>query len=172
MVRNALFRLLASLTDLVDANFAGHDDLHAASLTIEDPEKSASLRQLSEELRRHAIELQGLLSDMGISSSSPAKTELQSRAFFDFAKQQNGTEEILRIAANCYRIVKDEYDSVLDTHPENATTDFLRRQYGVIDVGEATLRAMGETRTLDMDVGGCGPRFSLSDSTETNRFRV
>lgn len=132
---------------LIEAIFAGRDELAAAATTLDDPRHDRTCRQLSDMLDRHAVELRQLLLPHGKRLNPPADVLAQSIAFFEFAKARNGAAGVLRIAANCYRLVRDQYDMVLDTNPESSLTSTLHRQRLLVEVGCQTLHTLREILT-------------------------
>lgn len=142
MNSNLPSKLIERIEELVDASFSGRDELYAAAKTLDDERRSNVCKQLADHLAGHAIELQQLLMVNGKEPPQPLDMFAVAKGFFQLAMNRDGESEVLRIAENCERTVKERFDEVIEEAPEGDTSAILERQRDDIEFGEQVLQSM------------------------------
>lgn len=137
-------QMITRIEELVDASFCGRDELYAAAKTLDDERRSRICHQLAEHLAGHAIELQQLLTVNRHQPPQPIDTYAVAEAFFQLAMNRDGEAEVLKIAENCERTVKERFEKVIESAPEGDTSAILSRQRDNIEFGEQVLQSMQE----------------------------
>lgn len=144
-------KMIARIEELVDVSFSGRDELYAAAKTLDDDRRSNVCKQLADHLAGHAIELQQLLMANGEQPRQPLDVFGVAEGFFQLAMNQDGEGEVLRIAENCERTVKERFDEVIEESPKGDTAAILERQRDDIEFGEQVLHSMQQPPESDSD---------------------
>ena len=130
----------AHIRALIQANFAGRDDLYAAV----DSETLAKIcRRLAEDLANNAIELQQIALGAGMSEVNISRTGAQLQAeLMELLQQREGDQAVLEEAEECEQIVRREYDDAIEQTDSPAVADILRRQRETVEFGKSVVHGL------------------------------
>lgn len=132
------------IEELIDASFAGRDELYAAAETLDNDQRTNICRQLADHLAAHATELQQLLKINGEDLQPPIDMYSVAESYFCLAKRRGGEAGVLSAAAECEREVKEKFDNAIEQTQDGDTSGLLERQRDDIEFGEDVLRSMQE----------------------------
>ena len=145
MDRDLSPKIIRRVQELVDASYAGRDELYAAADTLDDDKRSKVCRQLADHLAGHAAELQQLLLANEENTVEPLDMYSVAETFFTLAKNRHGEAGVLNVAEACERVVGERFDSAIDSLQDGDTTALLQRQRDTIEFGENVLRSMQDS---------------------------
>jgi uncharacterized protein (TIGR02284 family) len=133
---------LSKIQKLIEANFAGRDELYAAADSLDDEARQRVCQRLAENLAGRAIELQQIVTACGVEPAEPLDTLALAHALFDLAKVNRGESGVLDAAAEGEQNLKHEYDRAIEetTHPK--AEQVLRRHREQAEFGEQVIRGM------------------------------
>lgn len=131
---------LIKIQELIEANFAGREELYAAANSLDNAARENICRRLADHLAANAIELQQLLAASGIAPAEPLDTAAIAHALFDLAKLNRGESGVLDTAAEGEDNLKKVYDSAIEATEDEETTALFRRQRREVTFGEDVLR--------------------------------
>ena len=140
-------KALEKIQKLIEANFAGRDELQAAAESLDDEARQRVCRQLADHLAGHAAELQQIVTACGAEPTGPLDLESIASALFDLAKMNSGERGVLKAVAEGEDNLKADYDRAIDAVSDQETEDMLRRQRDEVEFGEQVLRGMGGSDT-------------------------
>ena len=119
---------LDRIQKLVEANFAGRDELYAAAESLDDERRKAVVRQLADHLANHAIELQQIVTANGEKALGPEDIDSIADALFDLVKANSGPAGVIAAAEQCEQNVVEQYDKAIAATKNPDTEGMLRRQ--------------------------------------------
>ena len=134
--------LVKQIEQLVDASFAGRDDLYAAAESLDDDVRSNICRRLAEYLAKHATELQQLLLAHGEQAADPLDIHGIAEAYFGIVRTCGGEAAVLDAAESCEQKVKAQFDNVLQEIAGEYAASILERQRSQVELGATILRSM------------------------------
>jgi hypothetical protein len=144
---------LKSIRELIEANFAGRDELYAAVETLDDDARRNICTRLAEHLAGHAIELSQILLANGHSKYALSDIEfidhLTERTFLEMVKDMHGESRVLASIEQCERNLKEKYDQLLNSMPEEEIAGILQDQRGEVEFGEQVLHTMKKATRND-----------------------
>ena len=144
---------LARIRHLIEANFAGRDELYAALETLDDDARKNICKRLAEHLAGHAVELSQILLANGHGKYDLSEVEfidhLAERTFLEMVKDIYGESRVLAAIEQCERNLKDKYDRMLTSMPEVETEGILQHQRGEVEFGEQVLHTMQKATRKD-----------------------
>ena len=135
---------LTEIQKLVEANFAGRDELHAAAEKLDDEARKQVCRRLADHLGGHAAELQQVLLAHGAEPVGPGDIPALADALFDLVKATRGPSGVIGTAEECEHDVKEEYDRAIDAASSKDAEGLLRKQRDEVEFGEKVLRSIKE----------------------------
>lgn len=125
------------LIALINANFAGRDDLYAMASTLSSKTLSMICRRLADDLANNGIELQQIALGAGIDDIDVSEFGSQLQAeLIEMIKQSEGDNAVLEEAEECEQLVERVYDDALAGAAESAIGDVLKQQREVVDFGK------------------------------------
>lgn len=133
---------LAEIQKLVEANFAGRDELYAAAGKLDDEARKQVCRKLADHLGGHAAELQQVLLAHGTEPVGPSEIPALADALFDLVKATRGPSGVIGAAEKCEHDVKEEYDCAIDAAASKDAEELLHKQREEVEFGEQVLRSM------------------------------
>jgi len=137
---------LSKLRELIEANFAGRDELYAAAETVDDAAWKRVCRRLADHLAGHATELEQILLGEEEGRFDPDDMQfldfVSQRAFLEEVKERHGSAEILAKVEQLERDLKDRYSQALNAANERHAEGVLQRQREDVEFGEDVLRSM------------------------------
>jgi uncharacterized protein (TIGR02284 family) len=133
---------LRKLQRLVEANFAGRDELYAAANSLNSADRENVCKRLAEHLAANAIELQQILAASGADPASPPDTQAVAKRLFQLAKANRGSERVLDAAESCEINLKYEYDLAIQDTPNREAEAMLERQRDDVEFGQRMIRSM------------------------------
>ncbi|MHB0958517.1 MAG: hypothetical protein ACYC0X_16790 [Pirellulaceae bacterium] len=139
---------LAKIRELIEANFAGRDEMYAAAETFDDVARKNICKRLAEHLAAHAVELNQILLVNGHGRYDLADVEfidhLSERTFLEMVKELHGEKRVVTAIEQCERNLKEKYDRMLESMPEAEAEDVLGRQRDQVEFGEQVFHTMQE----------------------------
>lgn len=135
---------LEQIQKLVEANFAGRDELNAAAASIDDDRRKAIVRQLADHLADHAIELQQIVTANGQKAWVPESIYSIAGALFDLITANRGPDGVIAAAERCEQNVVQAYDKAIAATQDPDTEGMLRRQRDEAEFGKNVLHCMSE----------------------------
>jgi uncharacterized protein (TIGR02284 family) len=133
---------LRKLQELVEANFAGRDELYAAADSLNDEDRKRVCRRLAEHLAGHAAELQQILAACGADPAGPLDIHATADKLFELAKASRGADGVLDVAESCEKNLKQEYDRAIQDTPNQEAEAMLQGQRDDVEFGEQVMRCM------------------------------
>jgi uncharacterized protein (TIGR02284 family) len=133
---------LASIQRLIEDNFTGRDELHAAAGSLDDESRARACRRLAEHLTANAIELQQIVKANGEAPAADRDMGAISQALFDLAKLNRGESAVLAAAAEGERSLKNDYDLAIEAIVDPEAIAVLQRHRAEVKCGEEMLRDM------------------------------
>jgi hypothetical protein len=144
---------LKAIRELIEANFAGRDELYAAVETLDDDARRNICVRLAEHLAGHAAELSQILLANGRSEYKLSEVEfidyLAERTFLEMVKDVHGETRVLASIEQCERNLKEKYDRMLTSIPEAEIAGILQHQRGEVEFGEQVLHTMKKATRND-----------------------
>lgn len=133
----------AHIRALIQANFAGRDDLYAAAKAVDNETLAKICRRLAEDLANNAIELQQIALGAGMSEVNISRTGAQLQAeLMELLQQREGDQAVLEEAEECEQIVRREYDDAIEQTDSPAVADILRRQRETVEFGKSVVHGL------------------------------
>lgn len=140
---------LAKIRALIEANFAGRDELYAAMETLDDDMKKNMCQRLAEHLADHAAELEQIL----LANAENAEghydlndiefiDQLSERTFLEMVKDLHGEQRVVAAIEQCERKLKELYDRLLASTPEPEAEGVMQRHRKDVEFGEQVLHTM------------------------------
>jgi hypothetical protein len=141
---------LTKIRELVEANFAGRDELYAAVETLDDGASKDICRRLAEHLAAHGTELAQILIANQDFQFDLADIEfiddLSERTFLEMVKEVHGEACVLASIEQCERNLKNKYERMLKSMPETKADAeagaVLQRQRDQVEFGENVVHTM------------------------------
>jgi hypothetical protein len=102
---------LAKIRELIEANFAGRDELYAAAETLDDEARKKVCRRLAEHLAGHAVELEkiALASSEDIDIADVEFIDyIAEEAFLHMVKELHGSSRVIASVEQCEHNLKDK----------------------------------------------------------------
>lgn len=130
------------IEELIDASYAGRDELYAAADALDDQQRRNVCLGLAEHLANHAVELQQLLVANGVGSLEPLDMYSVAEAYFSVVKARDGDAGVLSVAEKCEQTVKERFDAVIDGTNLDDTRSMLERQRKDVEFGQDVLRSI------------------------------
>jgi uncharacterized protein (TIGR02284 family) len=125
------------LLTLIQANFAGRDDLYAAAEKLSSHSLSMICRRLADELADNAIELQQIALAAGIEDVDVEEFGAQLQAeLIEMIAARGGDKAVLAEAEECEQTVERVYDDAITNADANALGDVLERQRENVEFGK------------------------------------
>lgn len=125
------------LLALIQANFAGRDDLSAAADALGNEALSMICRRLADDLANNAIELQQIALAAGIDDIDVNEFGAQLQAeLIEMIQEGEGDQAVLEEAEECEQIVAQEYDAAIAHTDTPALADVLKQQREKVEFGK------------------------------------
>jgi len=125
------------LLTLIQANFAGRDDLSAAADALGNKALSLICRRLADDLANNAIELQQIALAAGINDVDVNEFGAQLQAeLMEMIQAGEGDQAVLEEAEECEQIVEQEYDAAIANTDKPTIADVLEQQREKVEFGK------------------------------------
>jgi len=133
---------LQHIVALIQANFAGRDDLYAAADALGSSTLSLICRRLAEDLASNAIELQqmALAAGIGEVDINDIGSGLQAE-LMETLGQREGDIAVLEEVEACEQLIEHEYDQAIEQSAGDVE-DVLRRQRNNVHFGQSLVREL------------------------------
>lgn len=126
---------------LIQANFAGRDDLYAAADAFDSETLTLICRKLAEDLAGNAMELQQIARAAGMEKVNYRKVGSQLQAdLTEMLQQRGGDQAVLEEAQECEQLIRAEYDQAIAETESPAVEEVLRRQREKVEFGESVIQ--------------------------------
>lgn len=137
------------LVTLIQANFAGRDDLYAAAEAVDNEALSLICRRLAEDLAGNATELQQIALAAGVDKVDINKFGTQLQAdLMSLMQKADGDEAVLEEVEECEQIVQREYDEAIEQSDAPQIADVLAHQRESVTFGKTVVQ---KVRTTEED---------------------
>jgi len=119
---------LSNIQELLEANQACREKLHAAARTIDDEERQRDCVELARYLTEHEDALKRVLRAAKADYPDPPEVSEILDALFESIRGTSGSPGVVDVTKDIHEDLKDQYDQVIEKCADENTEEVLREQ--------------------------------------------
>jgi dsDNA-binding SOS-regulon protein len=119
---------ISNIQELLEANQACREKLHAAARTLDDEERQRDCVELARYLTEHEDALKRILRAAKTDYPDPPKVAEILDALFESIRGTSGTPGVIDLTKDIHEDLKQQYDQAIEECEDEKTEEVLRKQ--------------------------------------------